>query len=184
MSVKRTVASTRLGSTSGLEAGQELFDLIGHSVCITRPENVVFSREFDILRIRNVLRQVAASLDAHSGITGPVHDERGHSNGWQDRANIDLAVHAREMDSCCGAAPQSLKARPPGLELRVGGATSCKNADHLACAPQGIHLRQGGLQLVSGDDPRPVVSIGSIEHEGVGSLGVGRREQHGHRATF
>ena len=98
MSVKRTVARTRSGSRRVREPVRN--SSISSSVCSTPRWNgkVVAALELDVLRVGDVLGEVAAGLDRDHPVAGAVDHERGHADRGQDVADVDLHRDAKPRE--------------------------------------------------------------------------------------
>jgi hypothetical protein len=100
--------------------GQELFDLVHHSVSITHEEHVVFAGQHHELGMRDVLSQVAASAKVDQAVSLTVQDQSRNRDGGEKRAHVHFEHCPCHIGHLIGATEESHRSEVPGSKALVG----------------------------------------------------------------
>jgi hypothetical protein len=91
--------AARFGCAACLGPGDEVHDHIRDlQGIVSDPVNVVRTIQLYELGARNMGGEEPAGLNTDGRILGPVQNKRRNENGRQDIVNVDLAVHAHQID--------------------------------------------------------------------------------------
>ena len=97
--------------------------------------NEVGAWELDVLRVRNVVGQVAAERDTVMAVAGAVHDERRHADARKiDRMSISVTQRYMVAEARRGMA--NLEYRNHQLRKRGRSPPKCGQVEDLARDPQ------------------------------------------------
>ena len=165
-------------------AGHEFLDLIDDAVDIAGPDRMVAAGQFDKTRAPDFFRQIAPSADLDARVVGAMDDHRGYADRRQHRAYVDRRVHARERDRGGRTRRQPLIAAPPVVETLVPALVRRKARDAGAGPPSGFDAADEIVKRFTWHHPSVKMRVGAVEHKRARALGIGRREQDGHRSAF
>jgi hypothetical protein len=145
-----------VGSTPG--TGQELIDLVHHSVGVTHEKHVVVAGEDDETGVGDMLGEVAASTQMYVTVSLTVQDQGRDRYGGQKPTYIRFVAGPHQDGDLIGACAESGRACQPGLEAFVGDPAG---GDHLRDArprtPRFFDGGNKGIEILRRNPPGVVV---------------------------
>src|SRR5205085_6995292 len=123
-------------------------------------------RELDVAGAVDVLRQEAAVLHGDERIAHGVDDQRGHLNGGEQRANVDVDISAHDLAGHLRCARVPLEAGDLGDRYFVG-VRGEGGAQRGARYPYGFEVGGEGLAVLA---PRTQWIVGRLGDAGEGAV--------------
>ena len=139
-----------------VRTGNEFLDLVEEEVqhiLIKGLQQMVFTRELDILRPSDVLSQVAPTFDRHKRITLAVEDQGRHVDRRQKVADIDLVIRPHQGEQGPRARCGALEPIKPLDEGLIVAPARRIDSDEDALAPMGGEGAKEWLELLRGHGP-------------------------------
>src|SRR5208283_1501750 len=169
--------------------GQELLRLAEDLLVLARPEQMIVPGKLNQACSRDVLGKVATATHVDQAIARAVKDQSRHLDRRQDRADVDIDIHAVKRDRR-GRACTVPQKRRPGVQktfvvaearredLRREGLTPVtNNLLHRAF----VGLARGGPGIVVGAYP---ACVAAVRDQSARTLWKGRREERAERSAL
>ena len=141
-------------------------------------------RRFEKFGVRDGSRSVTSRLYAYPRVAFAMHNKGRDSDGGEDVAHIDLAVHAHQRDHGRGTCTDPLVAGPGLFDARIGRFARRQIWQASPRTPVLLDVAEKLLQLLLRQDPGREMTVGAVKDKRLRPLGIGCCKQHAHRASF
>src|SRR3954465_1384842 len=141
-------------------------------------------RRFEKFGVRDSSRSVTSRLYAYPRVAFAMHNKGRDSDGGEDVAHIDLAVHAHQRDYGRWTCTNPLVAGPCLLDDRIGRFARRQIWQASPCTPVFLDLAEKLLQLLLRQDPGREMTVGAVKDKRLRPLRISCCEQNAHRASF
>src|SRR3954451_10016598 len=129
-------------------------------------------RRFEKVGVRDGSRSVTSRLYAYPRVAFAMHNKGRDSNGGEDGAHIDLAVHAHQRDHGRGTCTDPLVAGPGLFDARIGRFARRQIWQASPRTPVLLDVAEKLLQLLLRQDPGREMTVGAVKDKRLRPLGI------------
>ena len=165
-------------------AGQEFLDLVDHAIDVADPHQVVAAGKLGIFRAGDVPGEILPAAGIHPDVVAAMQHQRRDPHGGEQRAHVDLGIHAAERDRRGRTRADALIACPPFAEMRPRQHAGRECGERLSRSPGLLGAFDENLQLGGRQHPGEEMRVGAVEHQRARAFRIGRGEQDRHRPAF